>query len=206
MKKDELSQKQLHAVQYWYVDGTFELTFGGLCLLLAIYFYIQAIAPESRLSNILSMAFVLVIIGGGYLLSKLTMLLKERVTFPRTGYVSYPRAQGGKRVARLAIVMTVTAGISFFMTLIFATQAAPQTWMSGATGLLLGAVWGYLGWRTDLPRFYILAALSVLFGLGITFAMANSSLGLAAHYALMGMALWHYRRTTTPPTEAGNGE
>ena len=60
---DELKKSQLHAIQYFYVDGTFEFSFGGLCLVLAIYFFVQEAAPESLLSAILNMGFIAAVIA-----------------------------------------------------------------------------------------------------------------------------------------------
>jgi len=55
---DELKKSQLHAIQYFFVDGTFEFSFGGLCLVLAIYFFVQEAAPGTLLSAILNMGFI----------------------------------------------------------------------------------------------------------------------------------------------------
>lgn len=60
---DELKKSQLRAIQFFYVDGTFEFSFGFLCLLLAIYFYLAA-HVQGWLSAIVEASLVLVTIGG----------------------------------------------------------------------------------------------------------------------------------------------
>ena len=38
---DDLRKVQLRAVQYFFVDGTFEFGFGLLCLILAAFFFLE---------------------------------------------------------------------------------------------------------------------------------------------------------------------
>ena len=108
--KSELDQKQLRAMQYWYVDGTYEFNMGGICLVLGIYFLALSKFESTKFADFLNVIMVLVFIGGIFLINWFIRQLKTRVTFPRTGYVSYKRERGLKRITRLIIVGLV-AGI-----------------------------------------------------------------------------------------------
>ena len=48
---DEYDKPMLRAVQCHYIDGAFELTFGGICLLRGYFFFIQAAIPGNPRQN-----------------------------------------------------------------------------------------------------------------------------------------------------------
>ena len=206
----DLKEPGLRAVRYWYVDGTFELAFGGLCLLLAAYFYAQASLSDSWMAGLLSGLLVLVLIGGGYLVNRLTRALKERLTYPRTGFVSYQRERGMRRSVRIAVIFAASALIAGLLVLFVAGRPNGFELMPGVTGLIFGAVIAFIGYRTALLRFYLLAALSLVFGAGLSVSGLSEGLDLAAFYGALslvlftfgGVTLWRYLRDNPGPAEA----
>lgn len=214
MTTDPLQNAQKRAFQYWYVDGTFEFSFGGLCLLLAVYFYIQYLLVESWVANLMIVFFLLFMLGGAFLINRLVMTMKERITFPRTGYISFPRQTGSNRWGRALLLGAVSAIVSAGMVLLLANRPIGFDWTVTASGLLFGAVVTYLGFRTGAARFFIHAALSV--GLGLAFGFANlpENIGLTAFYGLLGLgmltvgglSLWMYLRQNPAPAEDGHDE
>lgn len=202
MTTDPLQNAQKRAFQYWYVDGSFEFFFGGICLILAAYFYAEFLLAEFWVSNLMIVFFLLFMIGGAFVINRLVMTLKERITFPRTGYISFPRKTGSSRWGRALLLGAVSAIISGGMVLLLANRPAGFDWTVTATGLLFGAVVTYLGFRTGAARFFIHAALSV--GLGLAFGFVNlpNNIGLTAFYGLLGLgmllvgglSLWQYLR------------
>ena len=206
----DLKEPGLRAARYWYVDGTFELAFGGLCLLLAVYFYAQAALADSWMAGLLSGLLVLVLIGGGYLVNRLTRALKERLTYPRTGFVSYQRERGMRRSVRIAVIFAASALIAGLLVLFVAGRPNGVELMPGVTGLIFGAVIAFIGYRTALLRFYLLAALSLVFGAGLSVSGLSEGLDLAAFYGALslvlftfgGVTLWRYLRDNPGPAEA----
>jgi hypothetical protein len=202
MTTDPLQNAQKRAMQYWYVDGSFEFSFGGICLVLAAYFYAQFLLAESWISNLMIVFFLMVMLGGSFLINRLVMVMKERITFPRTGYISFPRKTGSRRWGRLLLVGVVSAAISVVMVLLLMNRPAGFDWTVAASGLLFGAVVTYLGFRTGAARFFINAALSIGLGLALGFANLPENIGLAAFYGLLGLgmllvggiSLWQYLR------------
>ena len=98
--KDSIDQVAQRARSYWYVDGLNEVAFGGLCLLLGIYFQFQdSLKNPSLPQQMLEAGLALFIIGIALMLHKLVNFLKERLTFPRSGYVSYRRPSTIRRLA-----------------------------------------------------------------------------------------------------------
>ncbi len=210
---DDLEQPALRAVRYWYVDGTFELAFGGLCLLLAVYFCAQAIVRDSWIAALLSVIFVVVIVGGGRLFARLLRVLKERLTYPRTGYVAYRRMRGTQRGVRIAVVAAVAAMLADLLTVLVIRRPEGLKLVAGATGLIFGGALAWTGYRAGLPRFYVLAVLSLLIGAAISVSRLDQDLGLSIFYGALsvalltsgGVTLGRYLRHNPPPEEAPDG-
>ncbi len=123
--------------QYWFIDGLAELSVWGLFLLLGIYFFIQAILPSGSLVLLIfQLSFVFVLFGmlftSRYLLNK----FKSKITFPRTGYVSYKKASKVQKLtsASLALLIATIPIILFF------TTPLSLNWIPIFTGLLVGAI------------------------------------------------------------------
>lgn len=225
-KTDLLTQTKRRAVQYWYVDGTFEFNFGGLCLLLALYFLALAKLQDTLAGWLLNAGLVLVLVFGGFGINWLVMRLKEKVTFPRTGYIALKRERGKKRIGMLLVVgilsgltaTLLTMGMVSLSTDVIITfiKAAPRplSLMPAVSGVLFGLSLVIVAIRTAIPRFYLAALLSLGIGAALMYSGLDMNLGLTAYYVLMGITLlamggltfWRYLRTTTPPTEADDGQ
>jgi len=195
--------------QYWYVDGLAEITFGGLCLLLGLYFFAKATkAPQSPIGFVLDIGFVVIVVGYGFLAGRVLKAVKMRLTYPRTGYVSYPRSKGKRR--RTTFIIGAIIGAALVVT--FATGLASLAWIPAINGLLLGGAWLFVAHQIGLPRFYAMALLSVLLGMGISIAGVGDMLGLATYYlaislvmlAFGGYTLYTYLRDTQPPQKTSS--
>jgi hypothetical protein len=185
--KTELDKVRQRTIQYWYVDGLAELSFGALCLILGLYFYAQATLPEeSLLANLLNMGFVVVVIGGSLLVGRIQSYLKSRITYPRTGYVGYQRT--GTKHRWIGGLLSALIGVLVAGLLVSAP--ASLAWMPGITGFLFAAVLVYLGIRTGLVRFYLLSLAALLIGSWLALSGFGDILGLAYFYMLMSMALF----------------
>lgn len=214
MTTDPLQNAQKRAFQYWYVDGSFEFSFGGLCLVLATYFYASQLLTDSWMGGLMMVFFVIVIVGGGRLVNRLVMTMKERITFPRTGYVSFVRKTGSRRWGRALLLGGVSGIIAALMTLLLTNRSIGFDWMVTASGLIFGAVVIYLGFRTGAARFFINAALSIGLGLALGFANLPENIGLIAFYGLLGLglllvggiSLWQYLRENPAPAEDNHDE
>lgn len=206
--KTEIDQAVKRTQQYWYEDGLVELSFGGMCVVLGIYFLVLSRLPEdSTAYQMLNMAFPLIIIGGGALAGRIVKSLKNRVTFPRTGFVAYRRESGRSRM--WAIVFSILVGA--IVAVMFVTAPVSLAWMPAVSGGLIGLVLFILGTRLGLGRVQALGGGSILLGLGISLAGAGDTLGLGVYYSLFGLlvmvsgwlALRSYLRHTTPADDAG---
>lgn len=203
--KDPIQQAQQRALQYSFVDGSMEFFLGGLCLLLGLYFYAHAsLSQESLLFNLLDAGLVLLIIGGVYLARPLLRRFKERITYPRSGYVAYRREYGLKRGLRMVLSGGVGMLVSLMMTLLFTNARLGAIWMPVITGMVFSLVLLIFAYRSGLLRMYLLALAAAAIGGGLMYANLDEMQGLAAFYSLMaaalllsgGLTLWRYLRST----------
>jgi uncharacterized membrane protein len=186
MLPDQTRKTKLRAMQYHFIDGSFEFTFGGLCLLMAGYFTIQTNMPESLLSTILSMSFVVITSGGVFLIDRLVRRFKEQVTYPRTGYIAYQRPQGVRSGMRAGFMLGLAAIIGGSMAAFITRSPRSMDWMTGMTALVFAAALAWVGFRFALRRFYINAFLVFLSGFILTFIGMGNMPGLTLFYALAG--------------------
>ncbi len=198
---DPIDQAANRARRYWYVDGLNEAAIGGLCLLLGVYFQVQdSLQIPSLPRQMLEAGLVLFIIMIVFLLNRLVNFLKVRITYPRSGYVSYRRPNTIRRLATGLLAAAIASVLSAVLML------APTglDWTAGLTGLVLAAAWLCLAWRFQLTRFLGLSLVSLCGGIFLTLIQPDGVTGVAAMYFLEGAAMlasggitfWAYLRGT----------
>jgi hypothetical protein len=184
---DDLNKTTLRTRQYWYIDGLAELALAAVCLLLAVYFTLQVTLPhETLLATLLDSGFVLILIGSFLLARRLVEIAKTRLTYPRTGYVSYPKDNRGKRWIRAVIAMLMGATISALMI----SAPASLAWMPAITGFAFSAALLFFAYRIHLWRFYFLSAVALISGAFLSIIGIGNITGLAVFYALFSLALF----------------
>lgn len=202
---DDLKNMIQRTQRYWYVDGLSEIGAGLIILLLAGITLAAARMPEeTSISWLLAFGQPLLILAAWWLVSLGVRVLKERLTYPRTGYVSYPRRGNSKRMMAALIAAPLAA-------LIAAASIFPATanFTPLLVGLIMGAALFFLGWQMNLIRFMAQAPLLVLTGGVITWAQIPDPLSLAALIGAAGLiwlasglaVLIHYLHHTTPAGE-----
>ena len=89
----------------------------------------------------------------------------------------------------------------------FATAPASSNWIPAINGLLISGAWLFIANRIGLYRFYAMALISSLLGLGLSITGVGNLFGLAIYYLVTGMTmlalggytLYTYLRDTRPP-------
>jgi hypothetical protein len=189
MMKNDIDKVIQRTHRYWYEDGLAEIATGcmfvgcGLVLLM-----MRFVRPGSPLACIMAVGFTSLVALGGSAVSRAVRAAKNRVTYPRTGYVSYrhPGSSGRPWIigSGVAIALVVLG--------IILSKAHAPTWlgsMAMGQGLILGAVLFYIGHRLGLARFYVLAFLSALIGVVVALGGFDDALGSAAYFGEMGFVL-----------------
>jgi hypothetical protein len=188
-------------LQYELVDGSFELLFAVLFLLMGGILFVQAAMPRSLWSDLLAgPGFLIFFPGVAYLLDRLVRRLKERLTWPRSGYlVRKPAPEVSPQVRR-----TIYIGIPVLTLLILSLLAIyrPILIPAGSAAvtanlpiftiffsLMLSGVWILIGWRLGLRRFFLVALLTLAIGAGTAFSLRDDLVSLAASFAAEALVL-----------------
>jgi len=183
---DDLDHVVQRTRQYWFTDGLVELSMGGIFLFLGLYFFVQSLLPSgSILLFVLQASFILAIIGSIFLGRRLVSKYKSRLTFPRTGYVTYKQASVTQRL--------ISASLALFMSALilglFLTTTISMNWIPAITGLIVSIVWLISAARVGLTRFYLQSLLSIILGVGLSLVHLETYQSLALYYAVMGIVL-----------------
>lgn len=206
---NKIQEIQNRLIRYDYVDGTPDLAFGGLCLVMAICYFIFATFPSLSSSTFSVIIVWVVFSGGGFLIGWLPQRLKERVTYPRTGYVK-PQGRPLKRTTKLLIriglplLTVILLAILFLNRSKFPAQNQDTTLYPnpGLMGLMSSVIMGIIGWKMTLPRYYVIAVAVFLISAVFLFRVPNGNYGLALISTVMGLilfisggvTLWRYLR------------
>lgn len=193
--------------RYWYIDGLAEMAMGCLFAVVGLLFLVETWLPEGPLkASFSALGLPVVVLGGALVARQVVAALKSRLTYPRTGYVTYRRA-GGRRALKGLIVGAITGLV---VATLAAKAPASEAWIPALQGLAIAAGCLYLGYRLDLSRFYALGAFSALAGMAASLAGLGEILGAAAYYGALGaglivsggLTLWGYLKQTQPLAEA----
>jgi len=194
------------AVRYWFDDGLVEIGAGVLFLALAGLFALEGLAPADSLGASLSaLGLPLVILGGMLLVGLGVRAAKERLTYPRTGYVAYPAAGPARRI----LAGVIGAGVSLAIVWLLAARPSLQLALGALQGVALAIVFLALSLRTGLVRLAVVGFVALGGGLVATTLGLGASLGSALAFGGAGvaavlsgaLALSRYLRTTALPTE-----
>lgn len=182
-KKDLIDRKVRETHRYFYSDGLVEIGVGFLFLLTGLVLAAWLLFEGNTVLRIASvLALPLLATLGALLVKRSVSALKERVTYPRTGYASY--RQGEPSVGRWLIMAAalLLAIASFFLPEVLAK-------MPLMVGALLGILLGYMGYRTYVRRFYIAGSAALLTGLAAAVFVADELLGTALSFIVLGFTL-----------------
>lgn len=188
MVKNDIDKVIQRTHRYWYEDGIAEIATGCMFMLCGLFLLmIRFLKPGSPLACIMAVGLTSLVAFGGLAFSKAVKAVKNRVTYPRTGYVSYRRPENNR-----SRWIMISLGIGIGVLGIVLSIADAPTWlmsMALAQGLIMGTFLLYIGHRLGLARFYVLAFLSALIGVVVALGGFDDALGSAAYFGEMGLVL-----------------
>ncbi len=169
--------------RYFYEDGLVEIAVGGLFLATGLLLQVMELT-QSRFSLVIGLAIglPLLVIGGTFLLRKAVQGFKERVTYPRTGHVSY--RQGKPSQGRWLV-----AGVAFMLPVVLFFLPEQFSQLSLIEGALLCIIFSLMGYRVGLGRFYLLGAIAALIGLVAVFFSPGDIPGSVVTFGGTGSAM-----------------
>lgn len=205
-----VSDVEKRVTRYWYSDGIAELIGGGMFILLGLYFAAQEfMGQNSMVSGLLQASLALLMIGGAFLSRRLIAALKNRLTYPRTGYVEYRVDESQAKWRRIWVI-----GIAFAvsaLTMIFVRTFQILDSIVAVTGVAVGAILIFLRAKSaGITRFYFLGGFSLILGLALSVSGLPNGYSLGLFYGLMGVGflfsggftLGRYLRENPLPAES----
>ncbi len=186
--------------QYWFTDGLAELVTGiGFVVYAGLTWAAQVTSPPWNLwlSWAQRASALLILILAKWLVP----LLKWRITYPRTGYVAYPKPSP----RRQRITLLIAAGV-MLVNLAFSAWLLRQGYLTGYLGVLTLVMTGFylaMGWKQAMPRvlMYILSlGLAGVLGMSVTSPLWRTvALQGGLHLGFLGLAqitggAWALRR------------
>jgi MFS family permease len=177
---------------YWYSDGFIELFIGGLFALIGGLLFVQSrVLSGSALMIVFAVGVPLLIIGGSLLSKQVVRSLKERITYPRTGYIAYEKKRntGQRRWVIPAFALLIALAYIVADLLTSDTQVDLSRFgVAFMVGLIGGASFAYVGYTVGVARFYVLGALAAVLGIAVTVAGLGDVLGTAVVITGLGVA------------------
>lgn len=180
----DLDRVARRTYRYWYEDGIAEAAVGSYFALIASLMW-----ASTRLAGpwilVWALGLPLLLIGGALGMRRTIGALKERLTYPRTGYVAYRRRGKGLRwaigagtAAVMAVLGILTRDVEIRLNLAILVPA-----------LLIAAAFLNQAWRYGVLRLALLAAASAGIGLSAAWMEAANDIAMALYFGAMGGCL-----------------
>ena len=144
-----IEQIERRTLRYWYEDGLADLAAAWVFILVGLFFLVQVIFPSGPVTVLTAILLPVVVIAGGLMARRIVAGLKERWTYPRTGYVEYRRPKGSRRWRRMLIAAMMAIPATLFVRL---GLPAPN-WIPFFNGLIVGVALLYVAQRFGLARY-----------------------------------------------------
>ncbi len=151
--------------QYWWIDGLAEIAFGLQLGLLMIYHFLTIFFGSKGwgvTAAILGTAFIL---AGFLAVNKGLLWVKERITFPRTGYVKYPNKRATSRRRRIFMAIGIGSITSLLVNLALAYLGPAAQWT--VIAMIMMSCLIYVAYFTGVVRYYAMGILAFLWGLAM---------------------------------------
>lgn len=190
MNEQDFHSLSQQPTRYWYQDGLTEILMALISFLLALYFYLETILPPGSFLNfVLIFLFIGLIMLSSRFVNKTISRLKERITYPRTGYVSYRKPPRQQHIWQIISSVLMIAAVFLMVVLLYFYQGS-ISWMPAITGCLLGIFMLILiAPRTGALRFYLLGIGSICLGIGISLIGLENLVGLFIYYLVASFGL-----------------
>ena len=182
---ENLDQLTKRPVQYWFEDGLGELVTAIVFILIGGLFLIQTAATQPTVAVAAGILGIIVIGGGPWLSRRLLTRLKERVIYPRTGYVKYPAFPRSQRIISAVAAAAVAGGLVVIANI----YEEPLNWLPLIEGTAVGVLLYVQASRVSLLRLHLEALASVLLGAGIAIIGLGDLVGSGLYFLGFGVLL-----------------
>jgi MFS family permease len=206
----EINETIKRTKRYWYVDGFSEIGIGLLLIVIILFNYAAGLAQNAILQVLLFVVGLpALIVLGSRALSHVVVKLKEKYTYPRTGYVAYQGKTGSRRWKRVLLAGTMGLLVGALTSLL--SGNLPIIYQQLFVALMIALAYIYIGYSIGLKRFYWIAGATLALGGALILAGVSEAQHLLIFFVGQGLiwivsglaAMRQYFGSTQPPAEAG---
>lgn len=202
---NDLNKTIRRTQQYWFEDGLVELLLGLLFVVLSGLFWWQVASDSEYAALVGGIAMPFIIVLGAILMGVSLRWLKQRLVYPRTGYVTYAKPTKKQRGLSALLGLVIGAAMAVAITQLELAELTPAFIGAG-----IGFALFMLGNRVGLVRFHLLAVWTVAGGVIIAFLGVDEMVASTYALGLIGLSLvasggfafWRYWQNSEP----GNDE
>lgn len=180
---DQVDETVRRVQRYLYDDGLIEMGVGILFIVVGLgLIAFVAIQDNTALGVVLIVGLLAITFSGALFTKNALEAVKERVTYPRTGYVSYQSGEKNRGRWLAPVVALLLLVFSLFL-------PEELTRMSSMIGALLFVILLSLGYRLRIRRFYAIGSIALLAGISVSLLIADEALGVGMTFSVTGLSL-----------------
>jgi hypothetical protein len=183
MMSEPINELQKQTFRYYYEDGLVELAVGILFAVIGLNTWLISVAPQGTILALGAWILLPILtVGGIFWVQRFVKNLKERLVYPRTGYIEYSTNPNPYR--------WLVMGTALLLALVI--FVAPYSFLnreSVAGGTILFIILVSIGAQVDLRRLIVIGALALILGISLAFLPGSEHAGLSLTYAGAGLAL-----------------
>ncbi len=194
--------------KYWYVDGLSEIATGLVIFATGLtYWLVSTLESTNIKALLLALTQPAVIIIGTLIVQKYLPKIKERITYPRTGYITFRKPPRNRRLKHALKFGMVAGLVAALVGMVSSRLPANYLPLLSSVFLLIFSI--YLAYQTAVPRFYVIGFLMVLLGAVISFVPFGNALPYTLFFCGVGIiwiisgviTLIGYLKKTSPQLE-----
>jgi hypothetical protein len=152
--------------RYWNADGIPEIVMGCFWVLWSAAVLLPVLIPNSNVVRYRAVGLIVAMVAAGFLMPRIIRAWKQKVTYPRTGYVELRKPSSALKIAVIAIAGATAFGIA----LLSRGGSGIREWMPILLGILMSGSLVQVAWSTRSARLAILSP-SITVAAVITTAM-----------------------------------
>ncbi len=161
--QENLQEWSQRPQRYWYVDGLSEIGAGAVIFFFGLFSAVVGLLPAGGYKGLLlGIGQPALVIGLAVLARWAVARLKDRITYPRTGYIAYRRAEPRKRIGGILLAAGISAGIG--LVVFISRNWLNLRWLPAITGGFAALLTLLIALRIRLPRFYLLTGYTLFVG------------------------------------------
>jgi len=203
----DLGELQRRPLRYWNVDGIPELIMGLLWVVWGGAFLLGDALPKGGTYRMYWMVVPAVLVLSGVLSTWITKKLKERITFPRAGWVEMPEPSKAARMSAAGIALLSAAVAAGLVTR--GREHGVEDVITPVTAVLVSLAFVVASLRQRAPHYLALAGVALALGFAFMRLQLGYS-GLSWMFVWLGVAavvlgvfrLTRFVKKNPRPTEA----